>query len=264
MNLIEAVLLAITEGLTEFLPVSSTAHIMMGSAFLQIQSTPFVKFYTVCIQLGAIFSVCVMYYKRFFKTFDFYLKLFVAFLPSAVAGVLLGDYIDAWLENLLGVAIALIAGGIIFLFADKWFKKQNIFHEKELTLIQSLKVGFFQCLALFPGVSRSGATILGGRALGLSTSFSAEFSFFLAVPTMLGATVKKSYDLMKEGVILENEEVKILLMGNLVSFLIAWLAIKSFLSLLNKFGFKPFGYYRIIVGAILLLLFALGMKPTLS
>jgi undecaprenyl-diphosphatase len=264
MSIIEAILLAIIEGLTEFLPISSTAHIMMGSAFLQIPSTPFVKFYTVCIQLGAILSVLVIYYKRFLKSMDFYFKILVGFLPAALAGVLLGDYIDAWLENLEGVAAALIAGGFVFLFADRWFVKSDINNEKELSYQESFKVGIFQCLALFPGVSRSGASILGGRALGLSPSFSAEFSFFLAVPTMFGATVKKSYDLIKEGVVLSDKEIQLLTIGNMVSFLVAWLAIKSFLSLLSRFGFRPFGYYRILLGLVLLVLFAMGMSPTLS
>jgi undecaprenyl-diphosphatase len=152
----------------------------------------------------------------------------------------------------------------VFLFADRWFMVSEINNEKELTYLKSFKVGIFQCLALFPGVSRSGASILGGRALGLSKSFSAEFSFFLAVPTMFGATMKKSYDLIKEGVLLTNKEIQLLTIGNAVSFLVAWFAIKSFLSLLSRYGFKPFGYYRILVGLVLLVLFALGMSPTLS
>lgn len=264
MTVTDALLLAAVEGLTEFLPVSSTAHIMIGSALLQIPSTSFLKFYTVCVQLGAIGSVVLLYYKRFMKSVDFYAKLLVAFIPSAAMGVLLGDWIDAWLENLLGVSVTLVAGGIVFLYADRWFRKSHIANENQMGFMDAWKVGLFQCLALFPGVSRSGATILGGRALGFSRSFSAEFSFFLAVPTMLGATVKKGYDLWKEGIILGEKEFQILLTGNLVAFLVAWVAIKSFLFLLEKYGFKPFGYYRIVLGALLLVLFALGINPELS
>jgi undecaprenyl-diphosphatase len=260
MSLMEAILLAIIEGLTEFLPVSSTAHIMLGTAFLDISSTPFVKFYTVCIQLGAILSVVVMYFKRFIKSVDFYLKLFVAFLPSAVAGLWLGDYIDAALENLWGITVFLIAGGIIFLKADEWFKHSHIHHEEEMSYRSAFLAGLFQCLSLFPGVSRSGATILGARAVGFSVPYSAEFSFFLAVPTMLGATVKKSYDLWKENYLPGKEEILLLIVGNIVSFIVAWLAIRSFIQLLQKFGFKPFGYYRIAIGIVLLILFALGYK----
>lgn len=260
MTYLDAVIIAIVEGLSEFLPISSTGHIMIASAILGLEPTPFVKLFTVAIQLGAILSVVVLYFKRFFKSFKFYIKLFVAFIPAAIAGVLLGDWIDAALENLMGVAIALVVGGIILLFVDKWFKRPRITEETDLDVVNAFKIGVFQCLALFPGVSRSGATIIGGMANGLSRQLAAEFSFFLAVPTMFAATVKKLYDFSKEGISLNGDELKLLAVGNVVAFVVAMVAIKTFIGLLNKYGFRIWGIYRIVVGGILILLFLGGYK----
>ena len=194
MTIIQAILLAIIEGITEFLPVSSTGHMIIASSFFGIAKDDFTKLFTIVIQLGAILSVVVLYFKRFFQTLDFYFKLLAAFIPAVFLGVLLNDYIDALLENPVTVAISLLIGGLILLKVDDWFKKPDDFIEKELTYLQAIKIGFFQCLAMVPGVSRSGASIVGGMSQGLSRTTAAEFSFFLAVPTMFGATAKKCYD----------------------------------------------------------------------
>lgn len=257
MSYFEAFIIAVIEGLTEFLPISSTGHMMIGTALLGMEATPFVKLFTVAIQLGAILSVVVLYFKRFFKSIDFYIKLIVAFIPAAIAGILLGDYIDAALENILGVAIALFVGGIILLFVDKCFKNNRFDEEGDITLPKAFKIGCFQCLALWPGMSRSASTIVGGMTQGLTRQNAAEFSFFLAVPTMFAATAKKLLDFYKEGLTLNSQEISLLAFGNLVAFLVALLAIKSFIGFLNKHGFKGFGWYRIIVGGILIILFAL-------
>ena len=257
MSFLEAFFIALVEGITEFLPVSSTGHMMIATALMGMKVTPFVKLFTICIQLGAILSVVVIYFKRFFKSVNFYLKLIVAFIPAAVAGLLLGDYIDAALENVFGVAVALFLGGIILLFVDKWFKENNLDEEKDISYGKAFKIGLFQCIALFPGISRSGATIVGGMTQKLTRKNAAEFSFFLAVPTMFAATAKKLLDFYKEGLQLNSNEISLLIFGNVVAFVVAILAIKFFISLLNKNGFKIFGWYRIIVGLILIILFLL-------
>lgn len=260
MTYFQALLIAIVEGLTEFLPISSTGHMMITTALLGMEVTPFVKLFTIAIQFGAILSVVVLYFKRFFRTVNFYLKLVVAFIPCAIAGVLLGDWIDAQLENVFGVAIALFVGGIILLFVDKWFKYLTIKDDKDVSYLQALKIGLFQCLALFPGVSRSASTIIGGMTQKLTRQAAAEFSFFLAVPTMFAATAKKLLDFYKEGIVINAHETKLLIFGNVVAFIVAVLAIKFFIGVLNKYGFKYFGIYRIIVGGILILLFLLGIE----
>ncbi len=257
MTYFEALIIAIIEGLTEFLPISSTGHMMIATALLGIKATPFVKLFTIAIQLGAILSVVVLYFKRFFRSFDFYTKLVVAFIPAAIFGVLLGDYIDAALENLMGVAVALFIGGIVLLFVDKWFKNNNQDAEKDITYPKALKIGLLQCLAMWPGMSRSACTIIGGMTQGLTRKNAAEFSFFLAVPTMFAATAKKLLDFYKEGISLNGQEINILIFGNIIAFIVALLAIKSFIGFLNKYGFKGFGWYRIIVGGILIVLFLL-------
>src|SRR6201987_6384668 len=254
MSYLAAIILAIVQGLTEFLPVSSTGHMIITSGIMGITSTDFVKLFTVCIQLGAIAAVVVIYFKNFFQSVNFYLKLFVAFIPAAIFGVLLGDYIDNLLENPLGVGIALLLGGIIFLFIDKWFTKEEIHSTEEVSFMQALKIGLFQCIALFPGVSRSGATIVGGLSQKLPRKAAAEFSFFLAVPTMFAATGKKLYDFYKHSGMPSSDEIKLLAIGNLVAFIVALLAIKLFINFLTKHGFKLFGWYRIIVGGIIILL----------
>ena len=263
MTIIQAILLAIIEGITEFLPVSSTGHMIIASSFFGIAKDDFTKLFTIVIQLGAILSVVVLYFKRFFQTLDFYFKLLAAFVPAVFLGVLLNDYIDALLENPVTVAISLLIGGLVLLKVDDWFKKPDDFIEKELTYLQAIKIGFFQCLAMVPGVSRSGASIVGGMSQGLSRTTAAEFSFFLAVPTMFGATAKKCYDYYKHGFVLSSDQMNLLIIGNIVAFAIALLAIKTFIGFLTKNGFKMFGYYRIIAGIVLLLIHFFVQKLTI-
>ncbi|SEA74229.1 undecaprenyl-diphosphate phosphatase [Pedobacter hartonius] len=258
MNFIQAIILAVIEGLTEFLPVSSTGHMILASSYMGIASDPFVKLFTIVIQLGAILSVVVLYFKRFFKTLDFYYKLIVAFIPAAVFGYLLSDKIDELLESPMTVAISLVIGGFILLFVDKWFSEPTIHSEEEITYLTALKIGFFQCLAMIPGTSRSGASIVGGMTQKLSRKVAAEFSFFLAVPTMFAATAKKLLDFYKAGHTVSHQEVQILLVANVIAFIVALLAIKSFIGFLNKNGFKLFGWYRIIAGIIIILLIYSG------
>lgn len=260
MSFLQALILAIIEGITEFLPVSSTGHMIIGSSVMGIASDPFVKLFTICIQFGAILSVVVLYFKRFFKTFDFYIKLIIAFIPAAVFGYLLSDKIDELLENPMAVAISLLGGGLILLFVDRWFNNPTVTEEANVNYLTALKIGFFQCIAMIPGVSRSGATIVGGMSQKLSRKVAAEFSFFLAVPTMFAATAKKLLDFYKEGHVITSEQVKILAFGNVVAFIIALLAIKSFIGYLNKNGFKIFGWYRIIVGLVIIALILSGHK----
>lgn len=249
MNLLEAIVLAIIEGVTEYLPVSSTGHMIIASSFFGIAQEEFTKLFTIVIQLGTILSVIVIYFKRFFQSVDFYLKLLVAFIPAVILGLLLSDVIDSLLESPITVAVSLVIGGFILLKVDHWFgNSQNT----EISYATALKIGFFQCLAMIPGVSRSGASIVGGMSQKLSRTAAAEFSFFLAVPTMLGATLKKSYDYFKAGYTLTDEQINLLIVGNVVGFLVALLAIKTFIGYLSRNGFKMFGYYRIIVGLVIL------------
>jgi undecaprenyl-diphosphatase len=259
MGFFEVLVLAIIEGLTEFLPVSSTGHMIIGSSLMGIASDDFTKLFTIVIQLGAILSVVVLYFKRFFKSMNFYYKLFVAFIPAAVFGLLLNDIIDELLESPLVVAISLLLGGVILLFVDKLFNKDEITDEEDITYLTALKIGVFQCLAMIPGVSRSGASIVGGMSQKLSRKTAAEFSFFLAVPTMFAATGKKLFDFFKDGHTITSEQIQLLAVGNIIAFFVALLAIKSFIGYLNKHGFKMFGYYRIIIGLVIIILLASGV-----
>ncbi|MFZ4725742.1 MAG: undecaprenyl-diphosphate phosphatase [Paludibacter sp.] len=259
MSIFQTIIIAIVEGITEFLPVSSTGHMIIAQKLLAVESTEFVKAFTVNIQFGAILSVVVLYWKRFFQTLDFYWKLIIAFLPAAVIGFLLSDYIDSLLENVFVVAVMLVIGGVFMLFVDKWFDKPT--ENQEMDWKRSLKIGFFQCIAMIPGVSRSMATIVGGMTTKLSRKNAAEFSFFLAVPTMAAAS---GYKLMKiftdpAGVSMLSDNLVSLLIGNFVAFIVAMVAIKFFIEFLTKYGFKAFGYYRIIVGVVILVLLYLGV-----
>lgn len=233
---------------------------IIGSSIMGISSNPFVKTFTVAIQLGAILSVVVLYWKKFWQTLNFYFVLLAGFLPAAVFGFLLNDKIDQWLERVDVVGWMLIAGGIVLLFVDQLFSKTEIDGKTEVSYSQSLKIGFFQCLALVPGISRSAATIIGGLSQGLNKKTAAEFSFFLAVPTMLAATGYKLLKFYLEGNILGKEEISLLAIGNVVAFAVAALAIKSFIGFLTRHGFKIFGYYRITVGLIILLLYYFGAE----
>jgi len=264
MGFFEVLILAIIEGLTEFLPVSSTGHMIIGSSFMGIASDDFTKLFTIVIQLGAILSVVVLYFKRFFKSMDFYYKLFIAFIPAAVFGLLLNDIIDELLESPLVVAISLLVGGVILLFVDKLFDKDEVTNEEDITYLTALKIGVFQCLAMIPGVSRSGASIVGGMSQKLSRKTAAEFSFFLAVPTMFAATGKKMFDFFKDGHTISSDQVQLLVAGNVIAFIVALLAIKSFIGYLNKHGFKMFGYYRIIIGLTIIILLSCGVDLNIT
>jgi undecaprenyl-diphosphatase len=258
MNLIHVIVLAIIEGITEFLPISSTGHMIIASSVMGIASDDFVKLFTVAIQLGAILSVVVLYFKRFFQTIDFYVKLIVAFIPAAIFGLLFSKKIDALLESALTVGVTMFIGGIILLFVDKWFSQSVVKEEKQISYLTALKIGFFQCLAMIPGTSRSAASIVGGMSQKLSRKAAAEFSFFLAVPTMFAATVKKLYDFYKEGHVFTGEEIKLLAIGNVIAFIVALLAIKTFITFLERRGFQLFGWYRILVGGIIIILIVSG------
>lgn len=264
MNLFETIIIAIVEGLTEFLPVSSTGHMIITQGILGVKSTEFVKLFTICIQFGAILSVLVLYWKRFFQTMNFYYKLFVAFIPAAIIGFLAGDFIDSMLESVLVVAIMLILGGVFMLFCDKWFNNPQ--ENQTITYKKGFIIGLFQCIAMIPGVSRSMATIVGGMTQKLTRKTAAEFSFFLAVPTMLAAS---GYKLLKaiitpEGQQLLMDNMPTLIIGNVVAFIVAMLAIKFFINFLTKYGFKAFGYYRIIVGVIIISLMVFGVDLSVA
>jgi undecaprenyl-diphosphatase len=259
MSLIEAVILAIIEGITEFLPVSSTGHMIIGSSLMGIADDPFTKTFTVAIQFGAILSVIVLYYKRFLQSFEFYMKLAVAFIPAAVIGFLLDDYIDMLLSNVLVVAYTLLAGGVLLIFIDSWLKGGEGIEAETIDYNKAIKIGFVQCIAMIPGISRSAATIIGGLMVKLNRKTAAEFSFFLAVPTMFAATVFKIYKFAQQGVGVTPEQINILIVGNVVAFVVAMLAIKSFITFLTRHGFLFFGYYRIAAGVLIIVLYILGV-----
>ncbi|MBP3615046.1 MAG: undecaprenyl-diphosphate phosphatase [Bacteroidaceae bacterium] len=282
MDTLETIIIAIVEGLTEFLPVSSTGHMIITQNLLGVESTEFVKAFTFIIQFGAILSVVVLYWKRFFQLnrtpapegatplkrflhkYDFYWKLLVAFIPAAVLGLLFSDMIDAMLESVTVVAVTLILGGIFMLFCDKIFNKGS--EKTELTEKRAFWIGMFQCISMIPGVSRSMATIVGGMAQKLTRKAAAEFSFFLAVPTMFAATCFKLLKIFLEpdGMQILKDNLGTLIIGNVVAFIVALLAIKFFISFVTKYGFKAFGWYRIIVGAIILVMLATGHNLTIA
>jgi undecaprenyl-diphosphatase len=259
MNLIQTIIIAIVEGITEFLPISSTGHMIIVQKLLGVPDSEFVKSFIVVIQFGAILSVLVLYWQRFFQSMDFYWKLLVAFLPAAILGFLLNDLVDSLLENVTVVAISLLLGGVLMLFVDKWFNSYTEVNQ-EMDWKRAIKIGFFQCIAMIPGVSRSMVTIVGGMSTKLTRKNAAEFSFFLAVPTMAAATGYKLLKLLKEpgGFELIKSNALILLVGNVVAFVVAMISIKFLISYLTKYGFKAFGYYRIAIGMLLLILLVLG------
>ena len=251
MDWIDALIIAIVEGITEFLPISSTGHMIITKELMCMADDKFLNLFIINIQFGAILSVVVLYWKRFLKSLTFYYKLFVAFLPAAFIGFFIGDYIDSLLESPLVVAISLIVGGVILVFVDQWFKKAE--ENKEVSYGNALKIGFFQVIAMIPGVSRSAATIIGGMTQKLTRKNAAEFSFFLAVPTMFAASVYKIY---KNYEVITASNISVLIFGNVIAFIVAMIAIRSFIYYLSRNGFKLFGYYRIIVGIAILLLIA--------
>jgi undecaprenyl-diphosphatase len=287
MSIIDAIIIAIVEGLTEFLPVSSTGHMIIASSLLGIHKDEFTKVFEVAIQLGAILAVVALYWKKFFQfnRYQFYLKLLAGVIPALLLGFLFGDEIDRMLESPATVAVSLLAGGIVLLFVDRWFneptrepadllavqttREELIEADEKLTYKKSLLIGLWQVLAMIPGVSRSAASIIGGMQQRLTRNFAAEFSFFLAVPTMFAATgyslflkdwtqngiAKTGYDIIVES----KENTIAFIVGNIVAFIVAMLAIRFFINYLKIYGFKVFGIYRIIAGIILLVLLATGV-----
>ena len=290
MSLFETIIIAIVEGLTEYLPVSSTGHMIIAQKLLNVKSTEFVKAFTIIIQFGAILSVIVLYWKRFFKLneirifdknsvggltkcarskvyfqrflykYDFYWKLVIAFIPAMILGLLFNDLIDKMLESVMVVAVMLVLGGILMLFVDKWFNHPS--ENQTMDWKRALKIGFFQCISMIPGVSRSMATIVGGMTTKLTRKNAAEFSFFLAVPTMAGASGLKMVKMLTEpgGMDMLRENAITLIIGCVVAFIVAMAAIRFFIDFLTKYGFKAFGYYRIIVGTVIIGLLLAGLN----
>lgn len=270
MTIFQSIIIAIVEGITEFLPISSTGHMIITQKILGVESSEFVNLFTVNIQFGAILSVVILYWRKFLEPvrhtekneagfrgliqkFDFYLKLLVAFLPAAFFGLLFNSYINTLLESVTVVAISLVAGGIVLLFVDNWFKKED--PDQTVTYPKAVKIGFFQVISMIPGVSRAAATIIGGLTQNLNRKNAAEFSFFLAVPTMLAASALELFKTYKS---IQTGHLKLLLLGNVVAFFVALLAIKGFIAFLTRYGFRVFGYYRIVVGMAILILLWLG------
>ncbi len=271
MSIIEAIVIAIVEGITEYLPVSSTGHMIIASSFMGIEKEAFTKLFEVAIQLGAILAVVVLYWKKFFDftRWQFYFKLLIGVIPALILGFLFSDKIDALLESPTTVAVSLLVGGVVLLFVDKAFNNPTIHSEKEITYSKAFITGLWQCIAMIPGVSRSAASIIGGMQQKLTRSAAAEFSFFLAVPTMAAATlyslflkkweangvVQKGYELLTQS----SENMVAFAIGNIVAFVVAIVAIKFFINYLKKYGFKIFGWYRIIVGIVLLIFIYKGI-----
>jgi undecaprenyl-diphosphatase len=255
MTNVESIIIAIVEGITEFLPISSTAHMRITESLLGLDmSDKFTEAFTVAIQLGAILSVVVLYWRKFFdfSRLNFYLKLLIAVIPSLIFGFLFSKKIDDILETPLVIAIIMLAGGIVLLFVDDWFKNPTIHEDKEISMLKSFQIGLYQCLAiLFPGLSRSAATIIGGMSLKLTRSAAAEFSFFLAVPTMLAATAYKLFKFTKDNGAFSSDQITLLTIGNIVAFVVALATIRFFIGFLKKHGFRIWGVYRIIIGILL-------------
>lgn len=268
MSYIHAIILAIVEGITEFLPISSTAHMNFTNPIIGVADSPFVDMFEVIIQLAAIFAVVVIYWKKFvdFKKVSFYLKLIVAVIPALILGALLKKYIDAAVDNLYIIASVMIGGGIVLVFIDNLFKSPVIVDENNISYKKSFIIGWFQTLSIiFPGLSRSAATIIGGMSQKLSRSVAAEFSFLLAVPTMFAASVKSFYDVYKEHPeVINKANMGTLGVGSIVSFIVAIIAVKTFIGFLQKHGFKAFGYYRIVVGIIMLVLLLTGINLNIA
>ena len=262
MTLFQAIILGIIEGLTEFLPVSSTGHMILASAIMKIQDAEFAKTFEIVIQLGAIMAVAVIYIKRFFVSMDIYLKLLAAFIPTGIIGVLAYKTIKAYLFNPFVVSISLIVGGIILILLDKWTENKKTSYEKveDISYVGAMKIGLFQCLSMIPGVSRAAATIFGGIFAGFDRKLATEFSFLLAIPTMFAATGK---DLLESRDMINFANIKLMLVGGAVAFIFAIIAVKGFIAFVQKYGFKHFGYYRIIIGILFLSLsLYLGIKLT--
>jgi undecaprenyl-diphosphatase len=267
MSTLQAIIIAIIEGLTEYLPISSTAHMGFAASLMGTEDPEYLKMFQVSIQFGAILSVVVLYWRKFFdfSNFNFYMKLVCAVIPALILGKLFDDKIEAVLGNQIAISIVLIVGGIVLLFIDNFFKNQPIDNEKQISIKKAVVIGFWQCLAMMPGTSRSAASIIGGMTQGLTRKAAAEFSFFLAVPTMLAVTVYSLF-LKKWGtsgvqqygyemIMSSKEHLTMFLLGNVIAFVVAMIAVKFFIHILTKFGFKVWGIYRIVIGTILLIYF---------
>jgi len=266
MDVFQAIILAVIEGATEYLPISSTGHMIFASSYFGIQNDDFVKLFQVSIQFGAILAVVFLYWKKFFdfSKLNFYIKLACAVIPALVLGKLFDDKIEAVLGDPIPIAIVLIAGGIVLLFIDSRFQNPTVAVEEDITIKKAVTIGFWQCLAMMPGTSRSAASIIGGMQQGLTRQAAAEFSFFLAVPTMMAVTLYsvflktyetthlKGYELLLQS----KDNIKLFLIGNVIAFIVAVLAIKFFIGIIKKYGFKPWGYYRIIMGIFLVIYFS--------
>ncbi|RTY91320.1 undecaprenyl-diphosphate phosphatase [Flavobacterium sp. GT3R68] len=265
MDFFEAVILAIIEGLTEYLPISSTGHMIFASSYFGIQNDDFVKLFQVSIQFGAILAVVALYWRKFFdfSKFNFYIKLACAVIPALVLGKLFDDKIEAILGDPIPIAIVLILGGVVLLFIDSRFQNPTVTVEEDITLKKAIAIGFWQCLAMMPGTSRSAASIIGGMQQGLTRQAAAEFSFFLAVPTMLAVTMYsvflKTYETSQlkgyELLLQSNDNIKMFLLGNVIAFIVAVIAIKFFIGIIKQYGFRPWGWYRIVVGIFLVIYF---------
>lgn len=268
MEIFEAIIIAIVEGLTEYLPVSSTAHMGFIAALMKMEETEYLKMFQVSIQFGAILSIVVLYWRKFFdiNNIQIYIKLGFAVIPALVLGKLFNEKIEQVLENQIVISIVLILGGVVLLFVDRWFKNPQINHEKDISIKKAVIIGFWQCLAMMPGTSRSAASIIGGMTQGLNRKVAAEFSFFLALPTMLAVTIysvfmktwgegtpnaQKGYEM----ILASPENIQSFLIGNVVAFVVALIAMKFFIRILAEYGFKFWGWYRIIVGLVLLVYF---------
>ena len=269
MDIVKAIIVAIVEGLTEYLPISSTAHMGFTAALLGMEESEYLKMFQVSIQFGAILSIVVLYWKKFFdfSNFNFYIKLASAVVPALILGKLFDDKIEAVLGNQIVISCVLVLGGVVLLFVDKWFdNKEKIDNEKDISIKKAVTIGFWQCLAMMPGTSRSAASIIGGMTQGLTRKAAAEFSFFLAVPTMLAVTVysiflkkwgtaqEKGYELIMK----TDESFWLFIIGNVIAFVVAMIAVKFFIHILTKFGFKVWGIYRIVIGAVLLIYFSIN------
>jgi undecaprenyl-diphosphatase len=251
MTIIQAIIIAIVEGLTEFLPVSSTGHMILTSSLLGVENNSFLKTFEISIQLGAILAIVIMYAKRFLRNFEIYKKLIIAFIPTAIIGFLAYGFIKEYLFNSIIVSVTLILGGIILILVDKRLVTQVSKYKEleDVSLKHAFYIGLIQCISMIPGVSRAGATIVGGVFNGFNKKQAIEFSFLLAVPTMFAAT---GYDLLKTPIGFNNNEVTLLIIGLITAFIVAWIAVKAFLAFIEKFGFAYFGWYRILIGLLFL------------
>lgn len=259
MTFFEAIIIAIVEGITEFLPISSTGHMILTSALLGVKSSPFLNLYIISIQFGAILSVVVLYWRRFFQSIQLYLYIAAAIIPTVLIALILKKYVDQALGSVLIVGVNLLVGGVLMIVLENYFEKKTL--NQSLNYKKSFWIGLCQAISIFPGISRSAATIYGGMSQGLSRKDAAEFSFFLAVPIMFMASVKDGYDYFQSGYpALTTENIQQLILGNIVAFIVAGMAIKFLIQFISKNGFKPFAYYRIVIGLLVIGLILSGIS----